>query len=257
MDVETGPPVERFGRHYFDRDQAEYLEMIAPGWHPPGAADVTTELVACELAQPQADTFLDQVWRFDVTTLIVDDPVKRVDNMPMAWGLEVRVPFLDHELVELAARMPPELKLKEGGKFPLKAISRGVQPSRAIQACRTNPALARTPSFVCSAGGPLRDGAAAIGDASGFPCAVLGCCTDRPLTDARRRNTCAGVNRPAMHGHHRQQRAIARCHLAPDLFGMALPLVPHALCGAGSPGLPAPQPGCAPCQRTGGAQPWP
>ena len=76
MDVETGPPVERFGRHYFDRDQAEYLEMIAPDWHPPGAADVTTKLVACELAQPQADTFLDQVWRFVATTLIVDDPVK-------------------------------------------------------------------------------------------------------------------------------------------------------------------------------------
>ncbi len=36
------------------------------------------------------------------TTLIVDDPVKRVDNMTMAWGLEARVPFLDHELVELA-----------------------------------------------------------------------------------------------------------------------------------------------------------
>ena len=50
----------------------------------------------------------------------------------MAWGLEVRVPFLDHELVELAARMPPELKLREGGKFPLKAISRGLIPDTVI-----------------------------------------------------------------------------------------------------------------------------
>ena len=47
------------------------------------------------------------VLRLDVTTLIVDDPVKRVDNMTMAWGLEARVPFLDHELVELAARCRP------------------------------------------------------------------------------------------------------------------------------------------------------
>ena len=30
--------------------------------------------------------------------MLVDDPVKRVDNMTMAWGLEARVPFLDHEL---------------------------------------------------------------------------------------------------------------------------------------------------------------
>ena len=129
MDAETGTAVERFSRHYFDRDHAEYLEMIAPAWHVP---DVTTELVARELAKPEADTFIDQVWRFDATTLIVDDPVNRVDNMPMAWGLEVRVPFLDHELVELAARMPPELKLKQGGKYPLKAISRGVIPDAVI-----------------------------------------------------------------------------------------------------------------------------
>ena len=44
------------------------------------------------------------------TVMLVDDPVKRVDNMTMAWGLEGRVPFLDHELVELAATCPPELK---------------------------------------------------------------------------------------------------------------------------------------------------
>lgn len=129
MDAETGPAVERFRRHYFDRDHTEYLEMIAPAWQVP---DVTTDLVERELNKPQADTFLDQVWRFDVTTLIVDDPVKRVDNMPMAWGLEVRVPFLDHELVELAAKMPPKLKLKEGGKYPLKAISRGLIPNAVI-----------------------------------------------------------------------------------------------------------------------------
>ncbi|MCY7319099.1 MAG: hypothetical protein LH617_10315 [Ramlibacter sp.] len=87
---------------------------------------MTAELVTKALSQPQADTFIDQVLRFDATTLVVDDPVKRVDNMAMAWGLEARVPFLDHELVELAARMPPELKLKHGGKFPLKAICRGL-----------------------------------------------------------------------------------------------------------------------------------
>ncbi|MBV5346464.1 MAG: N-acetylglutaminylglutamine amidotransferase, partial [Rhodoferax sp.] len=84
------------------------------------------------LAQPDADEFLDQVWRLDATTLIVDDPVKRVDNMPMAWALEVRTPFLDHELVQLAAHMPPELKLNEGGKFPLKAISRGLIPDSVV-----------------------------------------------------------------------------------------------------------------------------
>ena len=70
--------------------------------------------------------------QLDVTTLIVDDPVKRVDNMTMAWGLEARVPFLDHELVELAAAMPPSLKLRDGGKYALKKISRGLIPDSVI-----------------------------------------------------------------------------------------------------------------------------
>ncbi len=123
MEAAEGSALERFSSHYFDRDHAEYLEMVSPAYH---LSDVTAELVAKALVQPQADTFIDQVLRFDTTTLVVDDPVKRVDNMAMAWGLEARVPFLDHELVELAARMPPEFKLKQGGKFPLKAISRGL-----------------------------------------------------------------------------------------------------------------------------------
>jgi asparagine synthase (glutamine-hydrolysing) len=72
----------------------------------------------------------------DVTTLIVDDPVKRVDNMTMAFGLEARVPFLDHKLVELAAQMPPEYKLGLksglGGKHVLKQVARGLIPDAVI-----------------------------------------------------------------------------------------------------------------------------
>ncbi len=129
MDAAQGSALKKFASHYFDRDHAEYLQTVTPRFH---TGDVTSEQVAQELARPGADTFLDQVLRFDVTTLVVDDPVKRMDNMSMAWGLEARVPFLDHELVELAAKMPPSLRLKEGGKFPLKAIARGLLPDSVI-----------------------------------------------------------------------------------------------------------------------------
>ncbi|MBU0620645.1 MAG: N-acetylglutaminylglutamine amidotransferase [Gammaproteobacteria bacterium] len=129
MDAANGSPLARFSQHYFDRDHAEYLAMMTDAYAVP---DVTSEWVNGELTQPQAGEFLDEVFRLDVTALMVDDPVKRVDNMTMAWGLEARVPFLDHELVELAARMPPSLKLKEGGKFPLKAVARGIIPDAVI-----------------------------------------------------------------------------------------------------------------------------
>ncbi|MEN8176096.1 MAG: asparagine synthase-related protein, partial [Pseudomonadota bacterium] len=39
---------------------------------------------------------------------------------------------LDHRLVELAARCPPALKLRDNGKYPLKAISRGLLPDAVI-----------------------------------------------------------------------------------------------------------------------------
>jgi asparagine synthase (glutamine-hydrolysing) len=52
--------------------------------------------------------------------------------MTMAWGLEARVPFLDHELVELAAQCPPELKLAQDGKGVLKEAARRVIPAEVI-----------------------------------------------------------------------------------------------------------------------------
>ncbi len=130
MAAETaGSPLDRFRKHYFDRTHAEFLETVAPRYH---GVDYTAGMIEAQLAKPAADSFIDQVLRLDVTTLVVDDPVKRVDNMTMAWGLEARVPFLDHELVELAAQMPPELRLKNGGKHPLKVIARGLLPDSVI-----------------------------------------------------------------------------------------------------------------------------
>src|SRR3546814_5743189 len=58
--------------------------------------------------------------------MLVDDLVKRVENMTMAASLEARVPFLDHELVELAARMPAELKMARDGKGIPKDVGRGI-----------------------------------------------------------------------------------------------------------------------------------
>jgi asparagine synthase (glutamine-hydrolysing) len=81
---------------------------------------------------PGAATAVDAALRTDTTVMLVDDPVKRVDNMTMAFGLEARVPFLDHELVELAARIPPELKLAEGGKGVFKRAVRGLVPAEVI-----------------------------------------------------------------------------------------------------------------------------
>ena len=121
--------LKRLAPYYFDREHDEMAQMLQPAFQ---THDFTGELVRELLESEHAEETLDAVLRADVTTFIVDDPVKRVDNMTMAWGLEARVPFLDHELVELAAQMPPELKLRDGGKYVLKKIARGLVPDSVI-----------------------------------------------------------------------------------------------------------------------------
>lgn len=121
--------IKRFSDEYFDRDHNEYLETVDKRFH---TDDVTSELMQDLLDEFEADEYLDRVLAADVTTLIVDDPVKRVDNMTMAWGLEARVPFLDTQLVEFAASMPPEMKLPNGGKHVLKELSRGFLPDSVV-----------------------------------------------------------------------------------------------------------------------------
>jgi len=129
MQEQQGSRLDRFSKFYFDRDHSEFLKMVTSKFQ---GDDYTGEYIDQRLQDQHADDFIDAILKLDVTTLIVDDPVKRVDNMTMAWGLEARVPFLDHELVELVARCPPDIKFKTSGKHLLKNISRGIVPDEVI-----------------------------------------------------------------------------------------------------------------------------
>jgi asparagine synthase (glutamine-hydrolysing) len=122
--------VRDYSNAFFDRSHDSLRGQISPEWM--NEDDVSLDFVRRQFAVPHADGPLDKALRLDSTVMLVDDPVKRVDNMTMAWGLEARVPFLDHDLVELAARVPAELKLKDGGKGVLKDVARQVVPHAVI-----------------------------------------------------------------------------------------------------------------------------
>ncbi|MCU1616500.1 MAG: asparagine synthase family amidotransferase [Frankiales bacterium] len=122
--------VATYARRFFDRDAADMARLVADPYAVDG--DPSLAYVRAHLTAPGADSSVDAALRLDTGIMLVDDPVKRVDNMSMAWGLEARVPFLDHDLVELAAACPPELKLADGGKGVLKAIGRRIIPAEVI-----------------------------------------------------------------------------------------------------------------------------
>ena len=62
---------------------------------------------------------LDRLLDLNIRTYLLDDLLPKVDRMSMAHGLEVRAPFLDRELAELAFRLPPSSRLRG---FQLKRV---------------------------------------------------------------------------------------------------------------------------------------
>jgi asparagine synthase (glutamine-hydrolysing) len=118
-----------YARVYFDRDHAEMGEALHPSLMN---GDYSSEFVERFFARCNGNGPVDKALQLDIQVMLADDPVKRVDNMTMAWGLEGRVPFLDHELVELAARMPTDLKLRDGGKHILKEVAQLMIPEQVI-----------------------------------------------------------------------------------------------------------------------------
>jgi asparagine synthase (glutamine-hydrolysing) len=122
--------VERYAERFFDRGPDDMARLVADRYTVDG--DPSLAFVRRHMLADGAGTAVDAALRLDSEVMLVDDPVKRVDNMSMAWGLEARVPFLDHDLVELAAACPPELKLADGGKGVLKAIGRRIVPAEVI-----------------------------------------------------------------------------------------------------------------------------
>ena len=115
---------------FFDRDAVGVRDLLGPAYFAEG--DPSERFVTQHFARAGAETGIDRALRLDTTVMLVDDPVKRVDNMTMAWGLEGRVPFLDHEVVELAATCPPALKIAHEGKGVLKEAARRVIPAEVI-----------------------------------------------------------------------------------------------------------------------------
>ena len=121
--------LEIYKRVFFDRSHEDLCGLLSPDVR---VDDASGAFVAAHFARPGADSAIDRALRLDTTVMLVDDPVKRVDNMTMAFGLEARVPFLDHELVELAARIPARHKVANGGKHVLKEAARAVIPAEVI-----------------------------------------------------------------------------------------------------------------------------
>lgn len=77
--------------------------------------------------------YLNRIWDLDLRFYLQDDILFKVDRASMANSLEVRPPYLDHELVEFVCSLKPDLKLKGmTTKFILKEAAKGILPDSII-----------------------------------------------------------------------------------------------------------------------------
>jgi asparagine synthase (glutamine-hydrolysing) len=80
------------------------------------------------------DDPLTRIQYVDIKTYLVDDILVKVDRASMANSLEVRCPILDHEFMQLAARIPSDLKLHQGqGKYVFKKTLERVLPAEILR----------------------------------------------------------------------------------------------------------------------------
>jgi asparagine synthase (glutamine-hydrolysing) len=90
---------------------------------------ITREYHAAEASDP-----LDRMLCADYATRLPEHTLMLTDRMTMAHGLEARSPYLDHELVELVASFPAEMKVKGRRlKVLLRRLARGYLPEAAVR----------------------------------------------------------------------------------------------------------------------------
>jgi asparagine synthase (glutamine-hydrolysing) len=117
---------------YFETIHSPYYlrkELLRPDWfRPADAAFIAREFAQCLL--PNGASTLTQAMYFEATSKLTGDMLVKVDRMSMAASLEVRCPLLDHELAELAAKIPHAWKIegRSGKRILLDAVADRLPP---------------------------------------------------------------------------------------------------------------------------------
>ena len=141
------PRLQRYGQafgrplsaHYFSRTAGpssffnrQAQTFFTPEFFQDGAVS-PVEFIAGLAESVKGEAFLDQMLYVDTKTWLPDDLLIKADKMTMANSLELRVPLLDHEVLEFAASLPPDFKVRgKETKRILKAAFAGVLPAEVL-----------------------------------------------------------------------------------------------------------------------------
>lgn len=115
----------------FDRERRDAL------WSADFAAELrdtaAEDLIGRTWNESPAEDTVDRMLDVDIATYLPGDLLPKMDIATMAHSLEARSPFLDHELMEFAASLPPAMKLNgSDGKAILKSALRDILPGTIL-----------------------------------------------------------------------------------------------------------------------------
>ena len=110
----------------------EKQALYARAWAARIGDEDTIPWMCAALATPNGDPLLRRQLH-DVETLLHDEMTAKLDRGTMAWGVEGRVPLLDHRVVELAVSLPPAFRYAEGeGKWLLRRVAARLLPEAIL-----------------------------------------------------------------------------------------------------------------------------
>jgi len=114
-------------------NEAEKAVLYTPEWAHIQERTSTDDFLLSFVPQ-EAPNNLSRWLYFDIKTTLADEMLSKVDKATMGCGIEARVPFLDHRLVEYAINLPASLKTSgRNGKLILKELGRKYLPAGVLQ----------------------------------------------------------------------------------------------------------------------------
>jgi asparagine synthase (glutamine-hydrolysing) len=125
----AGAELEAEDAHFWWRvilSEAAKRDLYTPAFRASLRARPTSELYREHFEKSGTDDPLSRMLYADTRFYLPGDNLTKVDRMSMAHGLEARGPFLDHELIELAARIPSSIKFK--GRRPKYILKKALEP---------------------------------------------------------------------------------------------------------------------------------
>lgn len=131
------PLLTPFSRTYLHRicyfSPAEKEALYTDAFRDTVRAHDSAALLDDWFGQARAADLLDRLLAVDTRSYLPDDLLVKVDRATMAHGLEARSPLLDHRLMEFAAALPVDLKVRgDEGKFLLKSAMRDLLPESVV-----------------------------------------------------------------------------------------------------------------------------